>query len=102
MKSTIAMGAAALLGASIILGGGAYAASNQAAPLTRKECKAAWNLAAPMGEVLSKGKAEPFIVDFTMVDTNHNGQITAKEFKKGCHNGWVKSANAATAKDMKQ
>jgi hypothetical protein len=103
MKPSTSMGAAALLGVSLVLvGGGAYAASKQAAPLARKDCKATWKLAAPMGEALSKGKAEPFILDFTMVDTNHNGEITATEFKQGCKDGWVKSANAATVKDMKK
>jgi hypothetical protein len=103
MKSTKVIGAAALLSVSLALvGGGAHAASKQVAPLARKDCKAAWNLAAPMGETLSKRKAEPFVVDFTMVDTDHNGEITAKEFEHGCHSGWVKAANAATVKDMKK
>jgi Ca2+-binding EF-hand superfamily protein len=41
------------------------------------------------GDILSKDKATPFIVNFEMVDTNKDGKISQDEFKEGCKNGWV-------------
>jgi EF-hand domain len=46
------------------------------------------------GEILSEGKAAPFIVNFKMVDTDRDGWITQNEFKQGCKNGWVQEKSA--------
>ena len=36
-------------------------------------------------------QAVPYIVNFTMVDGDGDGKITADEFKAGCAKGMVKS-----------
>jgi hypothetical protein len=59
-------------------------------------------MASPNGETLSRGKASPYVLNFTMVDSNHNGAISAREFKRGCKTGWVTAADASTMKDMKK
>lgn len=67
--------------------------------LTDAECQKAWETAGPDGDVLSKDKATPFILNFEMVDTSKDAKISADEWKEGCAKGWV-SADASTAKDM--
>jgi len=68
--------------------------------LSQAECQKAWETAGPAGDVLSKDKATPFILNFEMVDTSKDAKISADEWKAGCAKGWV-SADAATAKDVK-
>jgi hypothetical protein len=80
----------------------AHAAEQSSAPLKPARCKATWEMASPNGETLSRGKASPYILNFEMVDTNHNGAISAREFKRGCKAGWVTAADASTIKNMKQ
>jgi hypothetical protein len=80
----------------------AQAAEQPATPLKPARCKAAWEMASPNGETLSRGKASPYVLNFAMVDTNHNGAISAREFKRGCKAGWVTAADASTIKNMKQ
>ena len=46
-------------------------------------------------------QAVPYIVNFQMVDTDKDAKISAAEFKTGCGEGWVQSADATTVKDMK-
>jgi hypothetical protein len=67
--------------------------------LSEADCQKAWEMAGPDGDTLSKDKAEPFILNFQMVDTSKDAKISADEWKQGCAKGWV-SADAATAKDM--
>jgi hypothetical protein len=67
--------------------------------LSEAECQKAWETAGPAGDVLSKDKATPFILNFQMVDSSGDGKISAEEWKEGCAKGWV-SADAATEKDM--
>ena len=43
------------------------------------------------GATISKDQAVPYIVNFTMVDGDGDGKITADEFKAGCAKGMVKS-----------
>jgi len=68
--------------------------------LSEAECTKAWQTAGPDGDTLSQDKAEPFILNFQMVDTSKDAKISEDEWKAGCEKGWV-SADAATAKDMK-
>ena len=44
-------------------------------------------MASPNGATIS----QPYIVNFTMVDGDGDGKITADEFKAGCAKGMVKS-----------
>ena len=53
------------------------------------KCEAVWNMTQREGDMLSEGKAAPFIVNFKMVDTNNDGKITQDEFKEGCKKGLV-------------
>ena len=79
-------------------GGGAPAPEGSQAPapsgrpsavLDDTKCQAIWNMTERQGDILSKDKATPFIVNFEMVDTNKDGKISQDEFKEGCKNGWV-------------
>jgi hypothetical protein len=56
-------------------------------------------MASPAGDTLSQGKATPFVLNFQMVDTTKDGTISSDEFKAGCAQGWIQSADAATTKD---
>jgi|SwirhisoilCB2_FD_contig_41_20377929_length_471_multi_1_in_0_out_0_1 hypothetical protein len=67
--------------------------------LSEAECTKAWQTAGPDGDVLSKDKATPFILNFEMVDTSKDATISQDEWRDGCSKGWV-SADASTAKDM--
>jgi hypothetical protein len=69
--------------------------------LSDTECQTVWKMASPDGDTLSEGKAKPYVLNFQMVDTAKDGTISADEFKTGCAQGWIQSADAATAKDMK-
>lgn len=59
------------------------------AVLDPDKCKAVWSLTEREGDTLSQDKAAPFIVNFTMVDTNKDGKVSQDEFTKGCANGLV-------------
>jgi hypothetical protein len=83
MKPTIVF-VAALLSASFAL------AAEKGAPLDDAKCQASWSMASPNGAAISKDKAVPYIIDYTMVDTNNDATVDAKEFATGCKAGWVK------------
>jgi hypothetical protein len=89
-----------LLAASVLLTAGAALAENNPAPMDDAKCAAQWTMASPNGDTLSKDKATPYVLNFTMVDSNADGKISAAEFKKGCAGGQIKSADQATTKDM--
>ena len=61
------------------------------AVLDDAQCQAVWTMASPNGATLSKDQAVPYIVNFTMVDVDGDGNITADEFKAACGKGLVKS-----------
>ena len=63
-------------------------------------CQSLWNVASPDGETLSGDMALPYIVNFQMVDTDKDGEISVAEFKTACGKGWVQSADASTTKEM--
>lgn len=67
--------------------------------LNDAECQKAWEMASPDGDTISKDKAEPYILNFQMVDTSKDAKISADEWKAGCAKGWI-SSDAATTKDM--
>jgi hypothetical protein len=101
MRLTILTGAAMLL--SVALAGSTAQAATQPGPrLAKHECHEVWKMASPHGDTLSRGKATPYVLNFEMIDTNHNGVITAKEFKRGCKSGWIVAADASTSKNMKK
>jgi len=101
MRFTILTSVALL--ASVALAGTAAQAATQPGPrLTKHECHKVWKMASPHGDTLSRGKATPYVLNFEMVDSNHNGMINAKEFKRGCKSGWVTAADASTTKNMKK
>ena len=86
MKLTILTCAALLIGATT----GAQAA-DKVAPVDDATCQALWTTVSPNGATISKDKAVPYIVDFTMLDTDSDGTIDADEFKAGCQAGLVKA-----------
>lgn len=61
------------------------------AVLDDAQCQAVWTMASPNGATLSKDQAVPYIVNFTMVDVDGDGNITEDEFKAACGKGLVKS-----------
>ena len=77
--------------------GGALAAN---VPVPAEKCNAAWTMASPNGDTIAKGADVPFVLDFTMVDSNSDAAIQADEFNKACSAGKVK-ANQATVDNMK-
>ena len=71
------------------------------APLDDAACQEVWKMASPPGDTLSKDKATPFVVNYAMVDTDKEGQISAAEFTAGCGKGWIQKADTSTVKEMK-
>jgi len=57
-------------------------------------------MASPNGETLSEDKAVPYVVNFQMVDTDKDGNVSGEEFAAGCDKGWIQEPDAATIKDM--
>lgn len=99
MKATTSLfGLTVLLGAST-LGGMAHAADKAGAALDPAACKAAWSMASPDGDTLSQDQAVPYVLNFTMVDSDADGKISADEFNAACSKGLIK-ADTATEKDM--
>ena len=64
------------------------------AVLNPDQCKAVWTMASPDGATLSKDKAVPYVVNFSMVDTDGDGQISADEFMAACGKGMVQASHA--------
>lgn len=89
MKLTLAIGTTALLSAGLF-SGSAFAL----------DCDTAWSMASPAGDAITKDTKVPFVIDWTMVEPDNDGKITADEFKKGCVAGGIKDANGETVKDM--
>ncbi len=85
-----------LAGAS--LAAGVVQAADVAVPADK--CDSAWSMASPNGDTISKGATVPFVLDFTMLDSNKDGAIDQDEFSQACSAGLVK-ADEATVKDMK-
>jgi len=93
-----------LFGAGYALAGGGAPVPSQpsggdssgrpAAILDDAACAEVWSLTEREGDTLSEGQAAPFIVNFNLVDTDGNGQISEAEFKDGCKMGLVQSASA--------
>jgi hypothetical protein len=82
---------------AIGFGSGIAQAAETAVPA--EKCDAAWSMASPGGDTISKGATVPFVIDFTMVDSDKDGTISKDEFNKACSAGMVK-ADEATVKDM--
>jgi hypothetical protein len=61
------------------------------------ECQAVWEMTEREGDVLEKGKAEPFVINFEEVDTNNDDQLSSEEFTEGCKKGWIKSNEGTDA-----
>lgn len=72
-------------------------AADMAVPADK--CDKAWSMASPAGDAIMKGDTVPFVMDFTMVDSDNDGDIKKDEFDKACSAGMVK-ADEATVKDM--
>ena len=88
MRLTILICATILVGAV----SGAQAA-DKGKPLDDAQCKATWTIVSPNGAAISKDKPVPYIIDWTMVDTNKDATIDANEFKAGCAAGWIAAAS---------
>ena len=89
MKLSTVIGATVLLSAGLV-SGAAFAL----------DCGTAWTMASPAGDAITKDTKVPFVIDYSMVDSDADGSISADEFKKGCAGGAMKDANGETVKDM--
>jgi hypothetical protein len=91
MKLAILICMILLIGAGCMCtASGAQAASTRGPVLDDAKCQTIWTMASPNGATISKDKALPYVIDFTVVYTNNDGAIDANEFKVGCQGGWVK------------
>ena len=90
----------AIVFGAVVLAAGAAVAADQGKPLDEAACNAQWTMASPNGDALAKDKATPYVINYTMVDSDKDGQISADEFKAGCAGGNIKAADDATVKDM--
>jgi hypothetical protein len=61
------------------------------AVLSEDQCKEVWSMTERDGDTLSKDKAEPFVLNYEMVDTNNDKSISQDEFMKGCNKGWIQA-----------
>jgi hypothetical protein len=59
-------------------------------PLDYAECARAWAMASRTSSPVPFEKAEPYVLDFTVIDVDRDGNISEQEFKDACRNGWVK------------
>jgi len=60
------------------------------AVLTPAQCQEVWSKAVPTGDALAKKNAHPYIVNWKLADTDHNGKISKSEFDAACAKGLVK------------
>ena len=44
--------------------------AEKGAPLDGAKCHVLWTLASPTGDAITKFKADPYVIDFAMVDTD--------------------------------
>ena len=99
MKLSTFTAMATLLGASYAFAGagapvpekpeGGPPSGRPGAILDDAKCQAVWSITQREGDTLSSDKAAPFIVNFTMVDTDGDGKVTQAEFSEGCKKGLV-------------
>ena len=93
MKLAILTSVAVVFSAGTALAQGAntMTSGRPSAVLNDTQCQAVWTMASPNGAAISKDQAVPYIVNFTMVDVDGDGNITADEFKAACGKGLVKN-----------
>ena len=90
MKLAILTSVVVIVNAGIALAGANNMTSGRpSAVLNDTQCQAIWTIASPSGATISKD--QPYIVNFTMVDVDGDGNITADEFKAACGKGLVKN-----------
>jgi hypothetical protein len=81
---------AAFMCGTVLLSTGYALAADKGQPLDDATCKSKWTMVSPNGATISKDKVVPYIIDFTMVDTNKDGSVDSNEFAAACKAGWVK------------
>jgi hypothetical protein len=65
---------------------------NPSTPLTQEQCNGVWSMPKHRGEAITKDdEAVDYIVDFTIVDLDGNGEISKDEFGRGCAKGMVRA-----------
>jgi hypothetical protein len=55
------------------------------------KCAGVWTKAVPKGDTLAEKDAAPYIVDFNLADSDHDGTISLDEFKAACAKGLIKT-----------
>src|SRR4026209_569901 len=56
------------------------------------------DMASPAGDSVEKDQVTPYVINYTMVDSDADGKVSAEELKKGCAAGQVKAADESTVK----
>jgi hypothetical protein len=92
MRLATLTSAALLLSAGCALAQGTntMTSGRPSAVLDDAQCQTVWTMASPNGEPYRKIRL-PYIVNFSMVDVDGDGNITAEEFKAACGKGLVKN-----------
>jgi hypothetical protein len=80
----------ALVCGMVLIGTGYALAAHKGQPLDDATCRSTWSMVSPNGARISKDRAGPYIIDFSIVDTDHDGTVDANEFTAACQAGWIK------------
>ena len=70
-------------------------AGRPSAVLQTERCNEIWRSAVPEGDKLARGSAAPYIVNFSQVDADGDGNLTITEFEAACGKGMVKDTGRA-------
>lgn len=83
--------AAGFTAAAAVCAGSAFAQTT-----SPSDCTALWKQAdASATGSLTQTQAQPYVTDFSSVDTDKDGKITNAEFMKGCSAGHVRKTAAS-------
>jgi len=68
------------------------------AKISKAECDSLWGLADSAGSgTLTSAQAQPYVSDFSKVDANADGALSAAEFSAGCKKGLVHESGMSGA-----
>jgi hypothetical protein len=87
-------------GLALLLAVGYGIAAERGKPLDKTACQAVWVEATEGNNDLTEDKADKYVVQFTLVDTNGDGRISDVEWKNACTAGLILAA--AHSMDMEK
>lgn len=94
----------ASVAALLVSGGLAFAQADADAgaelKLSQEQCGSIWSRADTAGSgSLSDAQASEYVSDFSAVDTNSDGELSAAEFMAGCEQGLIRDSASTGAGD---